>query len=245
MKIHPAKILGGILFLAGLALCGAGLWILLSPAQYRAAAKIDLGYVFPDEKSRPGIYYDDSGYDPFFIVNADTEIRTKVLTNVIAALKLDDSQAARMLSSRVKITPERKIGTTWIIQVTDENPDEAVRLANAIANSYADYGVFLAKSKAAAELQVLQKEYANEEKQILTLQTNVGEMRVELHKLLAAKIEELKTEKYSLVRIVSQAVMPTMPIGPNRFLGTVLLVVGFLVATSGCFCWWRSLPRPF
>src|ERR1035437_2709139 len=121
MKIHPAKILGVMLFFAGLALCSAGLWILLSPAQYRAAAKIDVGYVAPYEKSRPGIYYDDGGFDPFFIVNADTEIRTKVLTNVIAALKLDASQTARMLSSRVKITPERKIGTTWIIQATDEN----------------------------------------------------------------------------------------------------------------------------
>jgi hypothetical protein len=251
MKIQSAKILGAILFFAGLVLCGAGLWILLSPAQYRAAAKIDLGYVFPGEKSRPGIDYDDGGYDPFFIVNADTEIRTKVLTNVIAALKLDANKTARMLSRQVKITPERKIGTTWIIQVTDENPDEAMQLANAIAKSYADYGVALAKRQNAAGLQVLENEYTNEQIQILTLQTNLDEKRklVELHKLVGTKIEALKTDlqssQYSSVKIVSQAVIPTTPSGPNRFLGTVLLVIGFLVASSGCFCWSRSFPRPF
>jgi capsular polysaccharide biosynthesis protein len=249
MKIHPAKILGAILFFAGLALCGAGLWILLSPAQYRAAAKIDLGYVSPDEKNRPGII-GDPYYDPYFIVNADTEIRTKVLTNVIAALKLNASQTARMLSSRVKITPDTKIGTAWIIQVTDENPDEAMQWANAIAKSYADYGVILAKPKTAAGLQVLQNQYTNEEVQILTLQTNVDEKSkfnnlVELHKLLAAKIEESKTVKYSSVQIVSQAVVPTTPSSPNCFLGKLLLVIGFLVAASGCFCWRHSFPRPF
>ncbi len=136
MKIHRIKIIGVTLFLAGLAPCGVGLWILLSPTQYRAAVKIDVGYVFPDDKSRPGIYYDDGGYDPIFIVNADNEIRTMVLTNVIAALKLDTSQTARMLSQRTKITPERKIGTAWIIQVTDENPDDAMQFANAIARFF-------------------------------------------------------------------------------------------------------------
>jgi capsular polysaccharide biosynthesis protein len=129
--------------------------------------------VNPYEKSRPGIYYNDGGFDPYFIVNADTEIRTKVLTNAIDALKLDASQTARMLSRRVKVIPERKIGTAWIIQVTEENPNEAMQLANAIAKSYADYGVALAKLQTAAELQILQKDYTNEKTQILTLQTNV------------------------------------------------------------------------
>jgi len=172
MKIHPVKILGAVLFLAGLTLCGAGLWILLRSAQYRADAKINV-LVNPYEKSRPGIYYNDGGFDPYFIVNADTEIRTKVLTNAIDALKLDASQTARMLSRRVKVIPERKIGTAWIIQVTEENPNEAMQLANAIAKSYADYGVALAKLQTAAELQILQKDYTNEKTQILTLQTNV------------------------------------------------------------------------
>ncbi|HVU09539.1 MAG TPA: hypothetical protein VHG89_13480 [Verrucomicrobiae bacterium] len=253
MKVHSAKILGMMLFFAGLVLCGAGLWILLSSAQYRAAAKVALGYVSPDEKSRPGII-GDPYYDPFFIVNADTEIRTKVLTNVIATLKLDASQTARMLSSRVAITPEtpeRKIGTVWIIQVTDENPDKAMQLANAIAKSYADYGVALEKLQTAAGLQTLQKEYTNEEIQILTLQTNLDEKRklVELHKLVGTKIEALKTDlqssQYSTVRIVSLAVMPTMPSGPNWFLGKALLVTGFLFVVSAFFCWWRSFSRPF
>jgi capsular polysaccharide biosynthesis protein len=243
MQIHPVKILGVMLFFTGLALCGAGLWILFSPPQFCANAKVNV-MASPDEKNRPGIYYDDSGYDPFFVVNADTEIRTMVLTNVIATQKLDASLTARMLSRRVKITPERKIGIAWTIQVTEENPDEAMQLANAIAKSYADYGVTLAKFQNAAGLQTLEKEYTNEEIQISTLQTKAAEKRkfnnlVELHKLVGAKIEALKTDlrsnQYSSVRIVSLAVMPTTPSGPNRFLATVLVVIGFFVAVSGIF----------
>jgi len=40
MQVHRTKILGFSLLLGGLVLCGIGLWLLLSPAQYRAEVKI-------------------------------------------------------------------------------------------------------------------------------------------------------------------------------------------------------------
>lgn len=40
MQILRTKILGLTLLLGGLVLCGAGLWLLLSPAQYQATVRI-------------------------------------------------------------------------------------------------------------------------------------------------------------------------------------------------------------
>jgi len=42
MKIGPKKFLGFSLLLAGIALCGVGLWLLLSPAQYQARATMQI-----------------------------------------------------------------------------------------------------------------------------------------------------------------------------------------------------------
>ncbi len=41
MEIGPKKFIGFSLLLAGVALCGGGLWLLLSPAQYQATARIE------------------------------------------------------------------------------------------------------------------------------------------------------------------------------------------------------------
>lgn len=44
MQILRTKILGFMLFLAGLTICGTGLWLLLNPPQYRATVRIEVGY---------------------------------------------------------------------------------------------------------------------------------------------------------------------------------------------------------
>jgi uncharacterized protein involved in exopolysaccharide biosynthesis len=85
MPIRRTKILGTLL-LAGLALGGAGLWLLLSPAQYKATATIA---VRVDNMDVGGI---GQGmiYDPYFL-QTELEIlkSPNVLGKVVEALNLN------------------------------------------------------------------------------------------------------------------------------------------------------------
>jgi len=90
--------------------------------------------------------------------------------------KLGTKQAARLLSRRMNAEIIR--GTQWIrISVTSENPDEAARLANAIANSYQDYRANIYGRYMAEVIETMQKRYHAEEERIRVLQAKVDSLR--------------------------------------------------------------------
>jgi uncharacterized protein involved in exopolysaccharide biosynthesis len=94
MKIHRTKILGFTLLLAGLALCGAGLWLLLSPAQYQATARIklelDAGDIMGNGQGMP--------YDPYFIQTEFEVMQSQiVLGKVVEALNLNAEWGKNMV----------------------------------------------------------------------------------------------------------------------------------------------------
>ena len=82
--MKPKLLLGLAFLLGGLALCGAGLWLLLSPPQYAATARIKLENDEPDSSG----YMSYGGYFPqvsFEIIHSQL-----VLSNVVAGLNLNE-----------------------------------------------------------------------------------------------------------------------------------------------------------
>jgi uncharacterized protein involved in exopolysaccharide biosynthesis len=188
MEIRRATILGFTLFMAGLVLCGVGLWLLLSPAQYQSTVRI---MVNPDMPPIGGNKQGVSLYDPYFIQTEFEVIQSEVVFGkVIEALNLNmewgkkyagggmltTNTVIAILKNHLRLTLVRN---TKLIEIsfTSEDPIEAARIANAIAKAYQDYRINLLKQNAANGLKVLQQKYQEEEKKIQILQTNVDLLR--------------------------------------------------------------------
>jgi len=156
MEIHRIKIFGLTLLLAGLALYVAGLWLLLSPAQYRATARIKVLSDANDIIGLSGPARDPSVYDPYFI-QAEIEViqSEAVLRKVVEFLRLNSEwgekyaggnplktvESIKLLKHRVTayVVPN----TLYLIEIraTSEDSDEAAKIANAIAEAYMQYRV--------------------------------------------------------------------------------------------------------
>src|ERR1039457_2814029 len=86
METRRATVLGFTLLMAGLALCCAGLWMLLSPAEYRAAARIEIDPESTDINENG----QDLSYDPYFIQTEFEAFQSQmVMGQVVRALELD------------------------------------------------------------------------------------------------------------------------------------------------------------
>lgn len=111
MKIRQTKILGLALLLGGLALADVGLWLLLSPAQYAATAKI---WVVNDVDDYPVYRPNDKTvipYDPYFIQTTFEIIQSElVLSNVVTTLNLNETWGKKYLAgSKLKVAESIKI----------------------------------------------------------------------------------------------------------------------------------------
>jgi uncharacterized protein involved in exopolysaccharide biosynthesis len=181
METLRTKILGFALLLAGLALCGAGLWLLLSPAQYQATVRIK------SEFDGIGINGPVNVYDPYFIQTEFQIIQSSyVLSNVVQSLNLnvewgkkygdgnplETVKTIKLLQRRMNLEPVRN-SIAIKISFISEDPDEAARIANAIANAYRDYRLKLHQQLATNGIEVLEQSYQKEDEQIRVLQSNV------------------------------------------------------------------------
>ena len=187
MEIRRATILGFTLFMAGLALCGVGLWLLLSPAQYRATAKIKLVEAPLPPMSSVG--------PPVIQTTFEIKIIKSpfVLSNVVSALNLNvewggkyaggraltTNAAIAILKKHLNLAIERN---TKLIEIsfTSDDPNEAAGIANAIAGAYQDYRLERRNQMTLKGIEVLQQEYQEEEKKIQIQQTNVDLLREKL-----------------------------------------------------------------
>ncbi len=190
MEIRRAKILRFTLWLAGIAFCAFGLWLLLGPAEYKAQVKI---------MNEPDVIADSGPFaatvnDPdfYFIKSASENIQSEsVLTNVVLALNLNDvsgkkytgrdkletRRTVEWLKKRIKVqTASRTFHMT--ISATSEDPDEAAKIANAIAQSYREYRLNQRRQSMVRAVQVLTEQYQSEEEQIHMAQTKVESLRV-------------------------------------------------------------------
>ena len=166
--MKPKLLLSLALLLGGLALCGAGLWLLFSPPQYAATARIKL------ENDEP----DSSGYMSYggYYVQTSFEIIQSqlVLSNVVAGLNLNmvwgkkyfhgtplkNTECWEIIKTHMRLTPVRN---TKLVDITyySGDPKEAADMANAIAKAYQDCRIQSRQEMAAKGIAALQQQYQN------------------------------------------------------------------------------------
>ncbi len=207
MKIRQTTILGFSLLLAGLALCGVGLWLLLSPAQYQATARIEINPdVFDLNRNGQGV----APYDPYLIQTEFEIIQSQaVLDKVINSLNLDvvwgrEYAGGRILTTNEFITILKKylklaiVRNTWLIEIsfTSDDPDEVAKIANAIAKAYQDYRVDLRRLNWQKGIQVIEEEYKKDMQAIKAKQESLGQLRQQLNVPNPEPADELLKSNY-------------------------------------------------
>jgi len=122
------------------------------------------------------------------------------------------------------------------ISVTDTNASKAAAIANAVAEAYIDYNLNMLDELVKKQLEILQQQYQDEEKNLSRQPTN-REQLLENHKLFAAKIEaetmNWKATRRSRIQIVDRAEPPQSPIYRNDSLGVILMIIGMLPLLGG------------
>lgn len=174
--MKPKLLPGLALLLGGLALCGAGLCLLLSPPQYAATARIKIEHdsELPDSAG-------NHPYDPYFIQTEFEIMQSQlVLSNVVAGLNLNEvwgkkyshgtplkyAECYVIVKNHLRFTLERN---TMLIDITycSDDPKEAADVANAVGAGYKEYRLQSRKALAVSGLQILQQKYQDEEKRFL------------------------------------------------------------------------------
>jgi hypothetical protein len=149
MKTSTAKWLGMVMLMAGIGMGGAGVRLLLRPVEYQAVTSLQLNRDITDSPAFPY----SMEYDPHFLPAEFKIIRSGTILNRVAeTLDLNNAWAGKHGNGTKLKTPEtiqllermlrvRRIRNSSGIQIciTSEDPVEAARLANAIADSYHDY----------------------------------------------------------------------------------------------------------
>jgi uncharacterized protein involved in exopolysaccharide biosynthesis len=203
---RPKKIAGFTLLVAGLVLCGTGLWLLLSPAQYRATVRIELN---PESRDVSDIGQPVS-YDPYFIQTEFEVIQSQlVLGKVIAALNLNvvwgkkyggsrtltTNECIAALKKHLRITPVRN---TKLIEISfaSNDPDEAARIANSIAEAYQNYRLEKQKQETLKGIQTLTEEFQTEKQTIKTRQRDLDQLRKQLNVPSPEPADELLKSSY-------------------------------------------------
>jgi len=194
--------------LSGLALLGVGLLVIvlgvrlaLSPRIYQSTARIRVERELPDGPADPRA---STGFDPYFIQTEFEVLQSEVvLGKVIDALDLNREwgikhagggllktrETAALLRSRLDF---RALSNTSLIEirVSSEKPDEAARIANAIAEAYRAlrYEQHMALNKDG--IKALEERFAEQEEKVKKAQETVDKLRADLHVSDAMASEE-------------------------------------------------------
>jgi capsular exopolysaccharide synthesis family protein len=168
---------------------------LLLPESYASTAQIRIEPDFVSDISGVGSQVQTyTGYDPYFIQTEFEIIQDRVvLGKVVEALNLNvewgkryfggetlkTTEAIEFLKRRMSLNPVRN---TKLIGITvfSEDKNEAVRLANAIAEAYKAYRLDIHKQQSLGGIKVLEDQFQTEEQQIQIVQSNVDVLRKEL-----------------------------------------------------------------
>jgi capsular exopolysaccharide synthesis family protein len=135
------------------------------------------------------------GYDPYFQQTEFELIQSElILGKVIEDLDLNNvwgkkyaggerlktSETIEMLKRQIVLSPVRN--TTLIeIKVFSEKPDEAAKIANAIAKAYRDHRLAQRTDMSKRGIESLELRFEEQEKKVKQAQTNVDELRVKLN----------------------------------------------------------------
>jgi uncharacterized protein involved in exopolysaccharide biosynthesis len=188
MEIRSKKTLGFTLLLAGLVLCGIGLWLLLSPAQYQATVRIKLDLDMPDANGQ-------ISYNPYFIQTEFEILKSQaILGKVINSLNLNIEWGKKYgdggpleIQKTVELLRRRMnvdlVSKTELIEISfrREDPKEAASVANAIAEAYYVYRLEVRKQLRLKGIQTLTDYYQKEEQTIKAKKENLEQLRERLN----------------------------------------------------------------
>ena len=150
MKSNWAKRWGIILILLGFAIGIPGFWLLITHNHFEATARIKVSRTAPGDGTSSG---GSISYDPYFIQTEFEVIQSEiVLGRVINTLHLDVEWGNKYAEGRkLNLTETRGLlrqcldlrpvrNFTFIdIGVISEDPVEAAKIANAVAEAYLDF----------------------------------------------------------------------------------------------------------
>ncbi len=132
-------------------------------------------------------------YDPYFVQTTLEEIQSDaVLGKVVDALKLDETwaknngeklkkeEAIRLLKKRLDLKP---VPNTKLVEIgaRSDKPEEAAKIANAVAESFRNYSLELRRQMTAAGIKVLEEQLVQQEEQIRLAQAEVDRLGKESH----------------------------------------------------------------
>ena len=154
------------------------------------------------------------GYDAYFIQTTEQIIGSQdVLGKAVEKLdlqqkwanggeKLTKDEAIARLKGQISLSP---IKDTQLLAITatSKDPKESADIANAVAEAYRDYRTETSKEMMTAGLAALEKNYAEEDKQIQVLQANVNRPLGQLGIIITIQI---------LFRLISR----NQPVSPER-----------------------------
>jgi beta-lactamase regulating signal transducer with metallopeptidase domain len=187
--------------LSGLALLGIGLLLVvlgvrlaLGPTIYQATARVRIER---DQSDIPGLSDQrmTPSYDPYFIQTEFELFQSEViLGKVIEALNLNQewggkhaggnrlrtSETIALLKPMIELRLVR--GTSLIeIRVSSEKPDEAARIANAIAEAYRAHRNEQRMQLSKGGIKLLEERFAEQEAKVKQAQQTVDKLRLELN----------------------------------------------------------------
>jgi Mg-chelatase subunit ChlD/uncharacterized protein involved in exopolysaccharide biosynthesis len=167
----------------------AGLWDRLrGKGKYESQARIKV------ERDRSDISFSTDprlamNYDPYFIQNEFEAIKSdKVLGKVVAELNLQKewakgghalstNEAIALLKQKLDLKPERN--TSFVdIGVKSDKPEEAAKLANAVASAYRAHRLEIRRQLSLAGIQGLEERWKEQEAKIHEAQKQVDKLRV-------------------------------------------------------------------
>jgi capsular polysaccharide biosynthesis protein len=170
-----AKIFGLIILFFGIASCAIGFWLLSSRAHYEAAVKIKI----KTETVRDGS--SSTTYDPYFIQTEFEVIQSQpVLGKVIQMLHLNETTDHLRRQIKIRSVPNTYFTYFIEIRVQRENAEEAVRIANAIAESFLDFRLEQKRQETLRGIKILENDSQFEETNIAALREKVDQLRTEL-----------------------------------------------------------------
>jgi hypothetical protein len=105
------------------------------------------------------------------------------------------AKTIELLKQRMSLTANKN---TRLIEISfaSENPDEAVRIANAIAKAYQDYRLEIRRQHILIGIKVLEDEFQKEEQTIKAKQENLDQLRKQVNVPNADPSEELLKTNY-------------------------------------------------
>jgi uncharacterized protein involved in exopolysaccharide biosynthesis len=194
MKSNWAKRWGIILIFLGFAIGIPGFWLLIGHAHYEATTRIKIELEMPDGppiESRQNV----RTYDPYFIQIVFETIQSQaVLSNVVEMLHLDMEWGERYVNGRKLEIAEAVdllkqslhlsvISNTFLIEISviSEDPAEAAKIANAIAEAYRDDRLEKKRQLINRGIDALNEVLGYEKQKIKAAQDEVDRLKNELN----------------------------------------------------------------